>query len=75
MYKGYLYRITAPLISLHFVYYIVAFPEKNESVLPYVLIQQNSSVQPKETHIPFNKIYTHIPFPTVSCVINYLYYS
>ena len=38
-----------------------------------MLIQQNISVQPKEKHIPFIKIYTHIPLSTVNCVSKYLY--
>lgn len=55
------------------MYIIIAFPEKNEGVLPHVLIQQNISVQPQEKHIPFIKIYTHIPLSTVICVSKYLY--
>lgn len=55
------------------LYIITAFPEKNESVLSYVLIQQNISVQPKEEDIPFIKIYTHILLSIVNCVSIYIF--
>ena len=50
-----------------------AFPEKNESVLSRVLIQQNISVQPQREGCSFNKIYTHILLSTVNSASIYIF--